>query len=156
MAWTASPSMASAIWSSGQTVARSASQPPSGGGGADACATKLNATGPSLLYSTYLGGNSFDSGNAITVDTAGNAYVTGSTLSTDFPTTAGAVQTTIGGFVDAFVAKLDATGSPLVYSTYLGGTDFDEGFGIAVDAAGDAFGTRAPPTPPSPPTAAAA
>src|SRR3989475_8604880 len=111
-----------------------------GGGGVDAFVTKLNPTGTALVYSTYLGGSGGDEGRGIAVDVAGNAYVTGSTGSTDFPTTAGAVQTTIGGFVDAFVAKLDATGS-LLYSTYLGGTDFDEGFGIAVDAAGNAYVT---------------
>ena len=72
------------------------------------------------------------------MDAAGNAYVTGSTGSTDFPTTAGAFQTAPAGG-DAFVTKLDATGSALVYSTYLGGGGSDEAYGIAVDAAGNAY-----------------
>ena len=76
------------------------------------------------------------------MDGAGSAYVTGDTSSTDFPTTAGAAQTThAGGGIDAFVTKLDATGSGLVYSTYLGGSDADVGRGIAVDGAGSAYVT---------------
>ena len=77
------------------------------------------------------------------MDAAGSAYVTGNTGSTDFPTTAAAVQTThAGGFQDAFVTKLDATGSGLVYSTYLGGSSADFGRrGIAVDGAGSAYVT---------------
>ena len=76
------------------------------------------------------------------MDGAGSAYVTGDTRSTDFPTTAGAAQTThAGGIADAFVTKLDATGSGLVYSTYLGGSGSDTGFGIAVDGAGSAYVT---------------
>jgi hypothetical protein len=109
----------------------------------DAFVTKLNATGSApLLYSTYLGGSSGDGGNGIAVDAAGNAYVTGSTQSTDFPTTPGAFDTTFNGGPDAFVTKLNATGSaPLLYSTYLGGIPVDVGSGIAVDAAGDAYVT---------------
>ena len=75
------------------------------GGNQDAFVTKLNPTGTALVYSTYLGGTSGDYGLGIAVDTAGNAYVTGGTESTDFPTTAGAYQTTYGGTYDAFVAK---------------------------------------------------
>ena len=91
--------------------------------------TKLNPTGTALVYSTYLGGTGYVQGAAIAVDTAGNAYVTGYTDSTDFPTTAGAYQTTSGGgdFYDAFVTKLNPTGTALVYSTYLGGTGDDQG-----------------------------
>ena len=80
---------------------------------------------PVLVYSTYLGGSGDDRGQGIAVDAAGNAYVTGFTVSTDFPTTLGAFQTTFGGAVDgvdAFVTKLNPTGSALVYSTYLGGS----------------------------------
>ncbi len=113
---------------------------------------------PTLTYSTYLGGSSNDYGTAITVDSAGNAYVTGYTNSANFPTTAGAFQTMCGGgcsgtTVDAFVSKLDPTGSFLVYSTYLGGTGNDYGNGIALDASGDAyivgqtFSTNFPTTP---------
>ena len=85
--------------------------------------TKLDATGSGLVYSTYLGGSDIDFGFGIAVDGAGSAYVTGYTASTNFPTTAGAAQTTNAGGFDAFVTKLDATGSGLVYSTYLGGSD---------------------------------
>jgi hypothetical protein len=110
----------------------------------DAFVTKLDATGSGLVYSTYLGASSADLGLGIAVDGAGSAYVTGRTSSTDFPTTAGAAQTTNAGFEDAFVTKLDPTGSELVYSTYLGGST-DEmgagGAGIAVDGAGSAYVT---------------
>ena len=76
------------------------------------------------------------------MDGAGSAYVTGDTFSTNFPTTAGAAQTThAGGCLDAFVTKLDATGSGLVFSTYLGGSAGDVGYGIAVDGAGSAYVT---------------
>src|SRR5207245_4882430 len=104
--------------------------------------TKLNPAGTTLPYSTYLGGNGvFDIGRGIAVDSAGNAYVTGDTDSTNFPTTVGAFQTGIaGGGYDAFVTKLNAFGSaPLIYSTYLGGDGFDVGHGIAVDAVGNAY-----------------
>ena len=111
-----------------------------GGVGFDAFVTKLNSTGSALLYSTYLGGsNNDDSGVGIAVDGAGNAYVTGSAFSTDFPTTPGAFQSSFGGVRDAFVTKLNPTGSTLVYSTYLGGTGDDGGVSIAVDTAGSAY-----------------
>jgi len=111
-------------------------------GAGDAFVTKLNPTGSALVYSTYLGGSSSDAGYGIAVDAAGNAYVTGGTGSTDFPTTIGAFQTTKGGgFRDAFVTKLNPTGSALVYSTYLGGSGDDYGEGIKLDAAGNAYVT---------------
>src|SRR5881396_1907639 len=93
---------------------------------------------PTLSYSTYLGGSGSDVGNAIAVDSARNAYVTGATGSTDFPI-ASPFQAAIGGSSDAFVTKLNATGSALVYSTYLGGSSGDYGLGIAVDSAGNAY-----------------
>jgi hypothetical protein len=101
---------------------------------------KLIADGSALVYSTYLGGSYFDYGYGIAVDTAGNAYVTGNTGSPDFPTV-NALQPTLGGSgaLNAFVAKLSADGSALVYSTYLGGSGTDSGNGIAVDAAGNAY-----------------
>jgi Big-like domain-containing protein/beta-propeller repeat-containing protein len=102
------------------------------GGVADAFVTKLNPTGSGLVYSTYLGGLTSDEGFDIGVDAVGNAYVTGFTQSTNFPTFA-AFQTTFGGGVDAFVTKLNPTGSGLVYSTYLGGSSSEQGFGIALD-----------------------
>jgi len=92
---------------------------------------------PVLAYSTYLGGSSADAGNAIAVDSAGSAYVTGSTGS-NFPT-ANSFQTTFGGVIDVFITKLNPSGSALVYSTYLGGSDYDEGYGIAVDSVGSAY-----------------
>jgi hypothetical protein len=110
----------------------------------NAFVTKLNASGTALVYSTYLGGSGHDSGAGIALDAAGNAYVTGSTDSSNFPTTSGAFQTTLGSFFgNAFVTKLNAAGTALVYSTYLGGSGFfgDEGRGIAVDAAGNAYVT---------------
>jgi len=112
-----------------------------GGQGFDAFVTKLDPTGSALVYSTYLGGSDDDQGLGIAVDTNGNAYVTGSTFSANFPTTAGSFQPTYGGVTDAFVTKLDPTGSALIYSTYLGGSSGDEGNAIAVDAGGCAYVT---------------
>jgi len=111
------------------------------GGGWDAFVTKLNASGSGLVYSTYLGGSGWDFGNGLAADSAGNAYVTGYTISTNFPT-ANAFQATYGGSNgDAFVTKLHASGSGLVYSTYLGGSRSDVAMGLAVDAAGNAYVT---------------
>jgi hypothetical protein len=115
-------------------------------GDGDVFVTKLNPAGSALVYSTYLGGGGGDQGRGIAVDAAGNAYVTGSTGSSNFPTTAGSFQPIFGSrrFVsdaDAFVTKLNPEGSTLVYSTYLGGNANDNGFGIAVDAAGNAYVT---------------
>jgi hypothetical protein len=112
-----------------------------GGGGLDAFVTKINPTGSGLVYSTYLGGSGDDDGSGIAVDALGNAYVAGTTSSTNFPTTPGAFQTTVGGFEDAFVTKLNPTGSGLVYSTYLGGSGQDFGRGVALDSAGSAYVT---------------
>ena len=116
-----------------------------GGGNGDAFVSKLNGGGSALVYSTYLGGSGDDSGNGIAVDSSGNAYVTGGTFSTDFLTTAGALQATLGvlcnscGGVNAFVSKLNGSGSALVYSTYLGGSGGDSGNGIAVDSSSNAY-----------------
>ena len=108
----------------------------------DAFVSKLAADGTSLDYSTYLGGSgSFDYGQAIAVDSSGAAYVTGYTQSGDFPTSAGAYQTTLNGVQDAFVSKLAADGTSLAYSTYLGGSSYDRGYGIAVDSSGAAYVT---------------
>jgi hypothetical protein len=94
---------------------------------------------PGLVYSTFLGGTSTDLGNGIALDGSGSAYVTGRTTSLAFPTTAGAFDTTQNGSDDAFVAKLDPSGSTLVYSTFLGGTGADESNSIAVDGSGSAY-----------------
>ena len=112
-----------------------------GGGQIDAFVIKLNALGDALLYSTYLGGNSDDQGYQIAVDSGGNAYVTGWTESTNFPTVNPFQTNHGGGQIDAFIAKLDASGDTLVYSTYLGGNDDDYGWGIAVDSGGNAYVT---------------
>jgi hypothetical protein len=98
---------------------------------------------PVLVYSTYLGGSGDNHGFGIAVDGSGDAYITGQTSSTNFPTTPGAFQTTSGGGYYVFVSKLNASGTALVYSTYLGGTGTDSGnlTGIAVDSAGDAYVT---------------
>src|SRR5439155_12142857 len=122
-------------------------------GSQDMFVAKLNATGSALLYSTFLGGSSIEGfgsvldnylgGIAVSTDGGGNtyAYVTGDTESTDFPTTSNAYQPTFNtlGGIDAFVTKLNASGSALVYSTYLGGADY--GRGIAVDSSGNAYVT---------------
>jgi hypothetical protein len=112
-------------------------------GGTDAFVTKLNPAGSApLLYSTYLGGSANDFGTGIAVDSQGNAYVAGYTLSTNFPTTPAAFQTIFGGASDAFVTKLNPAGSaPLVYSTYLGGSGVEYGMGIATDSFGSAYVT---------------
>ena len=111
----------------------------------DAFVTALNPTGSGLVYSTYLGGSDSEEAQSVAVDTSGNAYVTGLTGSTDFPTTPGAFQTSCGGICsgvfDAFVTKLNAAGSALVYSTYLGGTLNDDATAIAIDSTGDAYVT---------------
>jgi Beta-propeller repeat/Cep192 domain 4/HYDIN/CFA65/VesB-like, Ig-like domain len=127
----------------------SGSNSTSYGGSGDVFVVKLNPAGstssststPQLVYSTYLGGNGTDSGNAIAVDAGGDAYVTGSTTSTNFTTTSGAFQTTYGGGGDAFVTELNSTGTGLVYSTYLGGSGADAGQGIAVDSSNNAYVT---------------
>ena len=107
-------------------------------GSRDTFITKLNPAGSALIYSTYLGGSNYDFVNDIAIDPSGNAYVTGWTLSTDFPITPGAFQTSPNGVEDGFVTKLNPTGSALVYSTYLGG---GYGNGIAVDTSGNAYVT---------------
>ncbi|WP_309495676.1 SBBP repeat-containing protein [Mechercharimyces sp. CAU 1602] len=108
-------------------------------GTADAFVTKLNPTGSSLVYSTFLGGSSSDSGFAITVNTDNNAYIVGATSSSDFPVTTGSFQTMFGGDRDAFVTKLNPPGSALVYSTFVGGSAPDAGFGIALDDGNNAY-----------------
>ena len=113
-------------------------------GSDDAFVTKFNAAGSALVYSTYLGGSGSDRGYGIAVDGAGNAYVTGFTGSTNFPTL-NAFQAQYAGSLDAFVAKLNAGGSALLYSTYLGGAGQENGNvsyrtgGIAVDGTGNAY-----------------
>jgi photosystem II stability/assembly factor-like uncharacterized protein len=97
-----------------------------------------------MIYSKYLGGSDDDNSNAIAVDSSGNVIIAGSTASTDFPTTANAIRRNCnkaadGSCLDAFVAKLNAAGSALVYSTYLGGTSDDDARGVALDPSGNAY-----------------
>ena len=102
-------------------------------GGRDAFVAKLNPAGNALVYSTYLGGSGTDTANGIAVDASGYAYVVGDTNSINFP--ASGIERGLRGGQDAFVAKLAADGSRLVYSTYLGGSNDDHGAAIAVDSA---------------------
>ncbi|MFB3896052.1 MAG: SBBP repeat-containing protein [bacterium] len=116
--------------------------------GYDAFVFKLNSSGSGLTYSTYLGGTGgTDNGTGIAVDASGNAYITGLTYSRDFPTTPGALSTTlnqdtsISSTDDAFITKLNPTGTALVYSTFLGGNGLDFGDRIVIDASGNAYVT---------------
>jgi uncharacterized protein (TIGR03437 family) len=119
----------------------------------DGFISKLDPTGTKLLYSTYLGGSADDTIYAMALDSTGAVYVTGSTVSTDFPVTTGAFQSTNKGpavaiaaggkptwvYGDGFAAKLNPAGSALVYSTYFGGAGDDAGQAIAIDTAGNAY-----------------
>jgi len=105
----------------------------------DAFVTKLSPDGKTILYSTFLGGNEAEEGTAIAVDSSGNVLLTGVTNSSDFPTTAGAFQTTRSSQSDVFVSKLNATGSALIYSTFIGGSKDDTSLGIAIDSTGNAY-----------------
>ena len=137
----------------------------------NAFVTELDPTGSALVYSTYLGGSSGDTGNAIAVDGAGDAYVAGAAASTDFPVTQGAFQTVnhfgfsgpagcvggtgaVTGGPNAFITKLNAAGTSLIYSTYLGGNggvvdssptlcrvDGDRVYGLAIDGSGGVYVT---------------
>ena len=111
----------------------------------DAFVTELNPTGTGIVFSTYLGGNGNENGRAIALDPAGNVYLAGDTGSSNFPTLNPAQPTFAGGEGDGFVAKLNATGSALIYSTYLGGSG-GSSFGdadnaIVADSAGNAYVT---------------
>ncbi|MBX3080240.1 MAG: SBBP repeat-containing protein [Anaerolineae bacterium] len=108
-------------------------------GSTEAFVTKLNATGGSLTYSTYLGGTNQDVGYGIAVDGSGNAYIAGQTYSNNFPIANPLQENFVGPITDAFVTKLNATGGALVYSTYLGGNNADDGRAVAVDGNGNTF-----------------
>jgi sugar lactone lactonase YvrE len=108
----------------------------------DAFVSELNAQGSALVYSTFLGGSGSDRATAIAIDSGGNAYVAGSTQSTDFPTTAGAFLTSKPSYSynnSSFIAKLSPGGATLDYSSYLGGSGVDSATGLAVDASGNAY-----------------
>ncbi|MCZ6688143.1 MAG: SBBP repeat-containing protein [Planctomycetota bacterium] len=117
-----------------------------GGGDWDVFVTKLDASGSALVWSTYLGGSEHEAvgyytSDPLALDSAGRAVVTGWTTSTDFPTTAGAFDTTLGGSSDAFVTALSLDGASLVYSTFLGGSESDGGKALVLDALDDVFVT---------------
>jgi len=105
-----------------------------------------------LVYSTFVGGSGSDQAWAMTLDDAGSVYVTGETRSGDFPTTPGAFDLSANGGWDVFVAKLNATGTDVVYATYIGGSGSDDGHGIGVDSAGSAFVTGSTQSPDFPTT----
>lgn len=109
-------------------------------GSVDAFVTKLSSSGNSLIYSTYLGGSSFDYGAGIDIDNSGSAYITGTTFSNDYPTFA-ALFPSLDGLQDAFVTRLSTSGNSLIYSTYLGGENWEWGLDIAVDGNGNAYVT---------------
>jgi hypothetical protein len=111
------------------------------GGDTDAFVTEVRYDGEAIIYSTYLGGNNFDVGNGIAVDSSGDAYIVGTTASADFPVTSNVFQPTFGGNTDAFVAKLDPSGSQLLFSSFLGGSDYDYGNAIATDQYGNIYVT---------------
>jgi hypothetical protein len=108
----------------------------------DAFVAKVDADGTALVYCGYIGGSGYDSGAGIAVDSAGNAYFTGYTYSTEatFPVKVGP-DLTFNGFIDAFVAKVEPDGTALIYCGYIGGSSYDEGNGIAVDGTGNAYVT---------------
>lgn len=116
-------------------------QTPTFANGVDAFVAKINAAGTGLVYLDLIGGVSFDAGFDIAVDGAGNAYVTGATSSDEFtfPVFGGPDLTYNGGGSDAFVAKINAAGTALVYSGYIGGSGFDFAEGIALDSSGNAY-----------------
>jgi len=108
-------------------------------GGGDVFVAKISSSVGSLLYSTYLGGDSTDNPGAIVVDVSGSAYVAGATSSIDFPTTDGAYDTSHNGNKDIFVTKLPPTGSSLVYSTFLGGYSAEDHLDLGIDGMGNAY-----------------
>lgn len=112
------------------------------GGSADAFVTKLQPAGSTLAYSTFLGGSGQDIGSGIAIDGTGAAYVVGKTGSAGFPATAGAAQTTLHGTMDAFATKIAPSGAaPLAYSTFIGGSDLEQAYSVAVDGSGAAYVT---------------
>jgi beta-propeller repeat-containing protein/HYDIN/CFA65/VesB family protein/centrosomal CEP192-like protein len=113
-------------------------QPNLAGGTQDVFIAKVNFSGTALVYSSYLGGAQADTGQAIKVDASGNAYIAGYTFSPDFPTEK-PIQGSLGGDADAFVTEVNAAGSALVFSTYLGGAGRDRAFGLALDTSGNIY-----------------
>ncbi len=125
-------------------------QTSQGGGSSDAWIAKLDSNGDSLVYASYLGGSgdegypnstSFTAHGGIAIDSAGDAFVTGQTTSSNFPTTSGAYETSKIGTTDAFVSEVSPDGSSLVFSSYIGATGNTKGHGIAVDVNGQVYVT---------------
>ena len=110
-------------------------------GGREAFVTKFNAEGSGLIFSTFIGGSNDDIGKGLDIDKNGYIYITGYTNSNDFPTTSGAFDETYNGNRDAFVVKLNSSGDSLIYSTYLGGSDNDDGYSIVIDEKGNSYVT---------------
>lgn len=113
--------------------------PSYNGGEKDLFVLKLNPIGTKIQYATFIGGNEYEYAHDLTVDKSGSAYITGYTNSSNFPTKTGSFDTHFSGYDDAFVVKLNSTGSKIEYSTFLGGNEYQEGHGIAVDAFGSAY-----------------
>jgi hypothetical protein len=147
-AWGIAIDVAGNAYVTGETASDETTFPVSSGpdltlnGDWDAFVAKVNSVGTSLIYCGYIGGSSDDAGHGIAVDSWGNGYITGLTYSSEvtFPVCVGP-DLTFNGDLDAFIAKVDQAGVSLVYCGYLGGSSYDAGWGIAVDAAGNAFVT---------------
>ncbi|HTK95654.1 MAG TPA: SBBP repeat-containing protein [Terriglobales bacterium] len=127
-----------------------------GGGDSDAFVARINAGGTAFTWATYLGGSGRDDASGVVLDAGGNAYVSGATNSSNFPTTAGSLQPTYNSANGtAFVTKVKADGSGLVYSTFLGGTTNEFASSVAVDASGNAYVAGSTSSPDFPTTAGA-
>jgi hypothetical protein len=120
-------------------ITQGAFQKTYGGIAKDVFVAKINASGNSLIFSTYLGSGGYDAISSIAVDSAGNSYIAGTTYFNSFPTTSGAFQKTIKGAEDIFVAKLNPMGGALTYSTFIGGSGSDQASRITVDSLGNAY-----------------
>ena len=110
----------------------------SNGGSTDAFVSKLNSTATSITWSTFLGGSDVDVSVGMGIDSSGNVYVGGSTLSTNFPVV-NAIQATYGGAVDAIAARINSSGTAIDWATYIGGSSEDQAFGVAVDGSGNLY-----------------
>jgi hypothetical protein len=112
---------------------------PSNAGSYDIYVTKLNSTATAITWSTFLGGSDYDASAGVGVDSSGNVYVGGSTISTNFPVSSAIQSTYGGGTVDTVAAKINAAGTAVVWSTYLGGNDEEQAFGAVADASGNLY-----------------
>ena len=112
-----------------------------GAGWNNVVVSKLNASGSDLIYSTYVGGSSGDDATKIALGPDGSAFVTGTAFSANFPTTPGSIKPVKTGNRDAFVFRLNPEGSALVYSTFIGGNDLDDGYSLTVDSDNNAYVT---------------